>query len=51
MNLSIFNKQKTNNILKEVNFNVPQEIPQVLGGNLEVGYSFASNPIDLPKPI
>ena len=49
--MSIFNKQKTTNVAKEVNFNIPQEIPQVLGGNHEVGYSFASNPIDLPKPI
>ena len=40
--MSLFNKQKTSQLAGNT-FNKPQEIPQVLEGNAEVGYSFASN--------
>ena len=47
---SLFHKAKPLNInTQPVNFNGPQEVPQVLNGNANVGYSFASNPIETPK--
>ena len=37
--------------VEDINFNVPEYSAHVIEGNVDVGYSFASNPVDSSKTI